>query len=535
MFNQQYYTSPRRAGVESGTTLDSLFSDDFGGNAVNGSNWTTLDGGLAANQGLGGPILTQANIGSGITGITDSVVSSALTVSMGTTLGAERWYLSNRTFAGKEDVLVVLNKSQALAANSIFIGLVEVDAATEVPLLNPNFAADGNGASEFTNRGGCEFGLSATATAYQAEAIGDSSASKAVGVVGIAAAWTTTQECLIEIDSRDIIVQTASIDAVAPKVTTASRVSSQCPNDQKLYKLLLRFRNVTTPGSNTNVVIQRILVADNYEQRVQISSGEGDQIGNKAVGVNVTSAVAGVIQGTAVAAAATGIGWFVDPDNFLSADIASAAITTTTTTAAITPKSAGGVAEINCIVTAVSGTSPTLDLSIDESDDGGTNWFRVYDFPRITATGAYRSPPLFLVGNRVRYVQTIGGTSPSFTRSVNRIVQGGTDTTRVNQIVDRTISLTALNSSTATLKTRGAKNVQLVINVGAATTAPILQLQGSDDNGATWYAIGSTLTAVASSTVQLTATDIHAELIRATVSTAGATVTAGYTLVKAFG
>jgi hypothetical protein len=74
----------------------------------------------------------------------------------------------------------------------------------------------------------------------------------------------------------------------------------------------------------------------------------------------------------------------------------------------------------------------------------------------------------------------------------------------------------------------------LVINVGAiTTTAPAIQLEGSDDNGASWYSIGSALTAVASSTVQLTVVDINAALMRARVSTAGVGVTAGYVMVKA--
>lgn len=76
-------------------------------------------------------------------------------------------------------------------------------------------------------------------------------------------------------------------------------------------------------------------------------------------------------------------------------DVASAAITTTATTAAITP-TFGTAYTVSIPVTAVSGTNPTMAVGIDESDDGGTNWVRVYDFPRIIATGLYRSPPINL-------------------------------------------------------------------------------------------------------------------------------------------
>lgn len=214
------------------------------------------------------------------------------------------------------------------------------------------------------------------------------------------------------------------------------------------------------------------------------------------------------------------------------ADVASAAITTSATVAAITP-TFGTSYVVNIPVTAVTGTNPTLDVSVEESDDGGTNWFKVYDFPRIVATGMYRSPKLPLTGNRVRYVQTVGGSGPSFTRAVNRL-QSSDDVAAIRQLVDRTVVLTTLNSVTPTLNVQNCRNLQLAINIGAATTPPSLQLQGSDDGGLSWYNIGTALAAVASSTVQVTVSNVNAQLARAQVSSAGATVAAGYVLIKGF-
>lgn len=217
----------------------------------------------------------------------------------------------------------------------------------------------------------------------------------------------------------------------------------------------------------------------------------------------------------------------------LVADVASAALTTTTTTTAITPTS--GVAyRVQIPVTTVTGTTPTLDVGVEESLDSGTNWIRVYDFPRITTTGSYTSPVLPLTGNRIRYVQTVGGTSPSFTRAVNRLTSTWNSDEKLKQIYDRTISLTTLNSTTAVLVAEGTKNVQMVVNVGAiTTTAPQLTLQGSEDN-VNFYDIGTALTAVASSTVQLTVNNIAVKFLRVRVSAAGSGVTAGYIVVKAF-
>ena len=214
------------------------------------------------------------------------------------------------------------------------------------------------------------------------------------------------------------------------------------------------------------------------------------------------------------------------------ADIASAAITATTTTATIIP-AAGVSYEVNIPVTAVSGTNPTMDIEIQESDDTGTNWFTVYDFPRITATGMYRSPKLPLTGNRLRYLETIGGTTPSFTRSLNRL-QSSDVAPAFRQMIDRSIVLTTANSVTPWLDTKNALNQQMVVNIGAATTPPSLQMEGSDDNGLTVYSIGNEFDLVANTTQVMVNKNQNASLIRARVSTVGVAVTAGYVMLRAF-
>ena len=282
--------------------------------------------------------------------------------------------------------------------------------------------------------------------------------------------------------------------------------------------------------------IHKILMRENDKYISEVSgtsSTKNDQstatpvqiIGSATLALSSTQALGTIAGVTTVTSANLGI-------PLLVADQASGALTTTTTSSTITPAS-GCSYEVNYIVTAVTGTNPTLDVVIQESDDGGTNWFDVYHFQRITASGAYRSPKISLTGNRVRYVQTVGGTSPSFTRSINRLQSNDSNFNSVRQIFDRAISLTTLNATTASLINTNAFNVQLAINIGTATTAPILQLEGSLDN-TNWFAIGSPLTAVASSTVVLTVANIHANFIRARVSTAGATVVAGYVAIKTF-
>ena len=293
----------------------------------------------------------------------------------------------------------------------------------------------------------------------------------------------------------------------------------------------------------TDMRLSYVRVFDYERQRVELTARPGtDVMGAVPTQITNTPAVtvsSGTITTVSTVTAVTAVtaAALATPSATAVADVASAALTSTATVAAITP-SAGTTYQVNIPVTAVTGTTPTLDVDVEESDDGGTNWYRVWSFPRITAVGMYRSPRLTLHGNRVRYVQTVAGTSPSFTRAINRLQSNDSQPYR-RQIIDRSIVLTTLNSTTpatvaAALGMGNAENVQLVVNIGTATTPPALQLEGSDDNGATWYAIGSPLTAVASSSVQVTVANVTSQLVRARVSTAGATVVSGYVLLKAF-
>lgn len=173
--------------------------------------------------------------------------------------------------------------------------------------------------------------------------------------------------------------------------------------------------------------------------------------------------------------------WIInDAANTLVTDVASSAITTTTTTAAVTP-SFGTAYQVNVPVTAVSGTNPTLQITIEESSDNGTNWFNVYRFPAITTTGSYFSPVLPLVGNRVRYVQTITGTTPSFTRTINRLQSNqSAQSTYVGQAVSVTSTVTVggtaqtaipANTARKSFEIQNLSNADLYICIGGTASA----------------------------------------------------------------
>lgn len=274
-----------------------------------------------------------------------------------------------------------------------------------------------------------------------------------------------------------------------------------------------------------------IVASSGGETEVRIA-GQGSTRADLSVPVNLTANPIATQGSPAAPSTTTGDGaWFVRGAIVRIADVASAAITATATSTGITNNQGNGF-QVTFPVTAVSGTSPTLDIRIEESFDGGTNWVTLYEMQRITAIGSYNTPILRAMGATIRYVRTISGTTPSFTMAISRNLLPFIQAEPQKRIIDRSIVLTTLNSVTPTLFQGAANNIQLVINIGAATTPPALQAEGSED-GINWYAIGTPLTAVAISTVEVTVGK-SATFVRARVSTAGVGVTAGYVSLKAW-
>lgn len=73
-------------------------------------------------------------------------------------------------------------------------------------------------------------------------------------------------------------------------------------------------------------------------------------------------------------------------------------------------------------ITAVTGTGPTLDVTIQASPDGGTTWYDVHTFAQATAVSTLRAAAP-VAGDKVRIKQDVGGTAPSFTRTITTSYQ----------------------------------------------------------------------------------------------------------------
>ena len=284
------------------------------------------------------------------------------------------------------------------------------------------------------------------------------------------------------------------------------------------FEIKHRYIRIRTVTASTGTVTCKTLLKQSYQQNNNVFVNAGSLSS-----VNSVSTVSTV---SSITSSNTGIGVVV-------VDVASAAITTTTTTATLTP-GFGTSYVVHIPVTLVSGTNPTMDVDVQESDDNGTNWYTVYSFPRITATGSYRSPTLVNTGTRIRYIQTVGGTTPSFTRSVQRVQKSTTPQIALTQLINRSLDPNTLNSVTSSLITRDARNCELNITCGAITTTPpTLTLERTNDFGVTWFG-SATLVGVANSTVALTLNNMNSWGIRARVSSAGVGVTLGSVLLKGF-
>jgi hypothetical protein len=213
-------------------------------------------------------------------------------------------------------------------------------------------------------------------------------------------------------------------------------------------------------------------------------------------------------------------------------DIASAAITVTSTSGAISMANTQAIV-CSLAVTAVSGTAPTMDVVVQETFDGGTNWVDVYHFERITATGSYNTPLLKLSGTHIRYVQTIAGTTPSFTRGVVRVSRS-LSTPAIRRFFDRTISVNSLNATTSSMFIQGCNSINVLANMAAGGTPPVFTLEGSEDNSNWFTASGTTIDAVAGGFKFVTfPLGIVCKFVRLRVSTAGTGSTLNYLTVTA--
>lgn len=212
-------------------------------------------------------------------------------------------------------------------------------------------------------------------------------------------------------------------------------------------------------------------------------------------------------------------------------DVASAARTTSGNSGAISTCVGGGLSG-KVIVSAVSGTNPTMDLTIEESYDNGTTWDRVYTFERLTAARSTFIPPMLVSGLR-RYVWVLGGTSPSFTFAIH----SNTFTANapiVRSLIDRAIAPNTALSNSASIYIEGTRTVALRVVSGAGATAnPVYGIHLSEDES-NWADSGMSLTAPPSQTVSAHV-EVAGKFARIYIKTAGTGAVQTYAALRAVG
>ena len=210
-------------------------------------------------------------------------------------------------------------------------------------------------------------------------------------------------------------------------------------------------------------------------------------------------------------------------------DIVSAALTTTATSAAVAITNVQSAA-FSVNITAVTGTNPTLDVVIQCSVNT-TTWHDIYHFERATASTTLIMPNLELPCAQIRYVRTVGGSSPSFTMSLTRWSKNINGDEHRN-FFDRTIVANTLNSATPSVWVEGTNAITAIVSSAAATTAASFQMEVSAD-GTNWATIGTAVASVANTTTMVFNGPVVTKFARVRVSAAGSGQTLNYVSIQA--
>lgn len=113
--------------------------------------------------------------------------------------------------------------------------------------------------------------------------------------------------------------------------------------------------------------------------------------------------------------------YYEDEESRADAAVASAARTASGAGSVFNTESATAL-EATLTVSARSGTTPTLDVKLQTSIDDGSTWSDVKAFSQKTNTGS-EGLVFAGLGDKCKWVWTIGGTTPSFTFAITADAQ----------------------------------------------------------------------------------------------------------------
>lgn len=506
-------------GSRDQTTLANLTSQTSV--TVTGPNTLTLAWGTAVTATYYGGMLIPAHGGYTIPGALNTAI-------MGTAWYNGRLYLGTyvTTPFSMGDVVRLIGVKDATGTARPNMG-----GRFRVVAINPNVQEAGiaTGASTtistptvtMTETGAVPFGGFLTGTGLAANSnVAGITANTSI-TVGVNATATGTQ--LQDIALTGVVLE--PLDFVAPA------------NDQPLTLI-----SMGAIYRETTLRMNFARCLDYTRTPVELTGSHNTQDTQQALPVTAPSSLAvSAAQSTAGSLGTNGTGaWIVRSGATRTVDVASAAITATSTSSAIDVTANNGGVQYTFDATAV-GATTRMYPRVQESFDGGTNWVTTFDLPPVvnSTDKTHHTPVLPTLGTHVRYVRAVTGTSPTITNSVTRTSRPMENPPNRRQLVDRVVSLTATTASTDFLWVDGCRKGQIVLALGAATTAPTLKLQVCDDlQAAAWYDVPSaTVAGTASTTVASAIFDLPpAKFARLVPTVAGSGITADtYTLmVKAW-
>jgi len=103
--------------------------------------------------------------------------------------------------------------------------------------------------------------------------------------------------------------------------------------------------------------------------------------------------------------------------------VPSAPVTASGATAALTGYGPAQTLRAQLNVTAVTGTTPTLDVVVEDTLDGGATWNTVATFTQATAVVRQVVNVTTPFADTLRVRWTVGGTTPSITFAVSWVAQ----------------------------------------------------------------------------------------------------------------
>jgi len=182
----------------------------------------------------------------------------------------------------------------------------------------------------------------------------------------------------------------------------------------------------------------------------------------------------------------------------------SGTFTSTGTTSALDASGNASIA-FTVNVSASSGTTPTLDVQLQESDDGTNNWTEVYDADRFTTTGSYKSMRQSLHARYYRFNYVIAGSSPSFTFTVRTTLKpmSAPIIHTYNKFND--LVMTTANSFSSTIDLEGCSFWTATLTRGSGGAGVTIAPQSSNDE-VNWITSSTTTNTSASTSYLVTNT-----------------------------